>query len=179
MPFEPAGDTARWRIIYDLLIKASIDQVITYQEMGEALALDPEADRHAIQMAVRRAAKEHEVTDGRALDVVPNTGYRIVTVPEHLTLAKRHQKKASRALARGQSKVEHVDLTGVDPETKRAFEVVALAFQMQADFNRRLEANQKKLARQVDAAASAQERTAEDIADLRLRLARLEADTES
>jgi siderophore synthetase component len=176
MPFKPAGEVARWRIVYDLLRKASVDQVITYEEMGAALDLDPDAARHVIQMAVRRAAREHEVADGRALDVVPNAGYRIVTVPEHLTLAKRHHKKASRSLARGQSKVEHVDLTGVDPETRRAFEVVALAFQMQADFNRRVESNQKKLARQVSAAASAQERTAEELADLRSRLARLESE---
>lgn len=179
MPFEPAGETARWRIIYDLLLKASVDQVITYEEMGHALNLDPEADRHAIQMAVRRAAREHEVNEGRALDVVANQGYRIVTVPEHLTLAKRHQRKAGRSLARGQSKVEHVDLTGVDPETRRAFEVVAIAFQQQQDFIRRIDANQKKLARQVTAAASAQERTEDEIAELKARLARLEGDTET
>lgn len=179
MPFEPAGDTARWRIVYGLLVKASVDQVITYEDMGNALNLDPDGDRHAIQMAVRRAAKEHEVLDGRALDVVPNAGYRIVTVPEHLTLAKRHHKKASRSLARGQSKVDHVDLTGVEPETRKAFEIVAQAFQMQADFNRRVEANQRKLSRQVANASSAQKRTDDEIAELKARLAQLEADTES
>jgi hypothetical protein len=173
-PFRPAGDSARWRLIYDLLVKADAGSTVTYEAMGFALGLDPVADRHVIQMAVRRAAREHEVQDGRALDAVPNVGYRIVLVPEHLVLARRHQKKAGRSLARGQSKVEHVDLSGVDPELRRAFEVVAIAFKMQADFNKRLDIRQKRLERQVTAAMSAQEHTSEEIAELRERLEKLE-----
>lgn len=174
-PFEPSGDRARWQIIYDLLVKADVDETVTYEAMGTVLGLDPDEDRHAIQMAVRRAAREHEVTDNRALDAVPNVGYRIVPAPEHLTLARRHQRKAGKSLDRGLSKVQHVDLSGLDPEMRRAFEVVAIAFRMQADFNQRLDIRQKKLERQVEAAASVQEHTSEEIAQLRLRLDRLEA----
>lgn len=175
-PFEPVGDTARWRVVYGMLLKAATGSTVTYEAMGGALHLDPDDDRHTIQMAVRRAAREHEVADGRALDAVPNVGYRIVEVPEHLVLARRHQKKAGRSLARGQSKVEHVDLSGVDPDTRRAFEVVAIAFKMQADFNRRLDIRQKRLESQVQAAVSAQEHTSDEIAELRERLEKLEAE---
>jgi hypothetical protein len=175
-PFQPAGETARWRIIYDLLLKTATGSTITYAELGAALDLDPDDDRHIIQMAVRRAAREHEVAEGRALDVVTNVGYRIVHVPEHLILARRQQRKAGRALERGRSKVDHVDLTGVDSETRRAFEIVAQAFALQADFNRRLDIRQKRLEKQVNAAMSAQQANADELADLRARLERLEAE---
>jgi len=177
-PFVPAGDQARWRTVYELLTKAAVDDTITYEELGEALDLDPADGRHAIQMAVRRAAREHEVKDNRALDAVPNVGYRIVRVPEHLDLAQRHQRKSGKSLERARSKVDHVDLSGVDGETRRAFEVVAQAFALQADFNRRLDIRQKKLEQQVSAATSAQEHTAEEVAELRTRLERLEAERE-
>jgi hypothetical protein len=177
-PFDPVGERARWRVVYDLLAKADADETITYEDLGDALDLDPVSDRHAIQMAMRRAAKEHEVKDNRALDVVPNVGYRIVRVPEHLDLAQRHQRKAGKSLERGRSKVDHVDLSGADPDMRRAFEVVAQAFALQADFNRRLDIRQKRLEQQVASATSAQEHTAEEIAELRSRLEKLEAERE-
>lgn len=177
-PFTPAGDQARWRTLYDLLTKASVGQVVSYEEMGAALDLDPDGDRHAIQMALRRAANEYEKVDSRALDVVPNEGYRVVEPGEHLVLARRHQQKAGKSLDRGRSKVEHVDLSGVDLDMRRAFEVVAQAFALQADFNRRLDIRQKKLEQQVAVAQSAQAHTSEEIAKLRERLERLEAERE-
>jgi hypothetical protein len=177
-PFEPSGDRARWCVVYDLLVRAAIDETVTYEDLGSALDLDPAGDRHAIQMAVRRAAREHEVKDNRALDAVPNVGYRIVRVPEHLDLARRHQRKAGKSLERGRSKVDHVDLSGVDGDTRRAFEVVAQAFALQADFNRRLDVRQKRLEQQVAAAQSAQEHTSDELTDLRARLERLEAERE-
>lgn len=174
MPFEPAGDRARWRIVYDLLKATPENGRVTYESLGAALDLDPRQDRHLIQMAVRRAAKEHEVMDNRALDSVRNIGYRVVTVPEHLVLARRHQKKAGKSLERGRSKVVYVDLSGVDEQTRQGFELVAHAFAMQADFNRRMDVSQKRLKRQVEAAMSATESTAEELAELRARLERLE-----
>jgi hypothetical protein len=177
-PFTPVGDQARWRILYDLLVKAGVGDVVTYGAMGGALDLDPDEDRHAIQMALRRAAREYEVMDSRALEAVPNEGYRVVEPQRHLVLARQHQKKAGRSLDRGRSKVEHVDLAGVDDETRRAFELVVVALARVAEFNQRLDIRQKKLERQVEAAQSAQEHTSEELADLRARLEKLEAERE-
>lgn len=175
-PFEPLGDRARWRLIYDLLVKAETGEVITYQQLAEELGLDADADRHAIQMAVRRAAREHEEVDKRALDVLPNTGYVIVPAPEHLRLARGHQRRANRALARGHSKVVHVDLSGLEPETRHAFEIVARAFAMQMDFNKRFDVRQAKLEGAVNAMSQRAQRTDEEISELKARLARLEGD---
>jgi hypothetical protein len=173
-PFVPVGDQARWRVIYALLTPLSVDDVLTYEQIGQALDLDPEADRHAIQMSMRRAAREYETEASRALDVIPNVGYRVVATPEHLVLAKRQQKRAGKALARGHSKVIHVDLSSVEPEVRTAFQVVAQAFAMQMDMNRRLTGRQDKLEKAVKEIAGRSERSESEVAELRDRLARLE-----
>lgn len=173
-PFTPRGTRARWRIIYDLLCAAKVDDIVTYEQLAEALELDPDSDRHTVQMAVRRAAQEHEQADKRALDVVPNVGYRIVRAPEHLTLARRHQKRSSRALVRGHSKAVNVDLSNVDDATRHALEMVARAFSMQMDFNRRFDVRQKRLEDAVSAVNERTERTEAEMTELRARLERLE-----
>ncbi len=173
-PFVAKGEQARWRTIYALLQPLQVDAVLTYEQIGDALELDPSEDRHTIQMAVRRAAREFETEDKQALDVVPNIGYRVVPAPEHLVLAKRQQRRAGKALARGHSKVIHVDLDGLDPEVRTAFQVVAQAFAMQMDMNRRLSGRQDKLEKAVKDIAGRSERSEGEVAELRARLERLE-----
>jgi hypothetical protein len=177
-PFQPSGEQARWRVAYGVLQAAEVNSVVTYDELGEALSLDPDRDRHAIQMAIRRAAQELEEQDKRAIDAIPNKGYRIVEAPEHLVLARRHHRKAGRSLARGHSKAVNVDLTGVDPDVRRALEVTAQAFSLQMDFNRRFAVRQSQLEQAVreitDTQTTDRQRSADDIAMLRERIERLE-----
>lgn len=175
-PFQPIGAKARWRIVYELLRKIGTGDVLTYEEIGGALNLDADDDRHLIQMAVRRAAREYEEADNRALEAVPNTGYRVVEAPEHLRLAKGQQKRASKALARGHSKVVHVDLSGVEPATRQLFEATVRAFTMQMEFNKRFDVRQKRLEQALDDMTQRTDRTEQEIADLKARLARLEGD---
>lgn len=173
-PFQPVGERARWVEVYDLLCGASIGDVITYERLGEVLDLDASLDRHRIQMAVRRAAQEHERQDKRALDSVTNVGYRIVEAGEHIMLAKRHQSRASKALVRGHSKAINVDVSGLDAETRGALETVARAFALQMEFNRRFDVRQKRLVAAVSAATTRVDRSEQEIVELRARLDRLE-----
>jgi hypothetical protein len=177
-PFEPAGEQARWKTVYAILRDAPVDSLVTYDQMAEALALDPDKDRHAVQMAMRRAAQELEREDKRTVDVVRNEGYRVVEPREHLSLARRHQKKAGRSLARGQSKVTNVDLSGVDPEVRHALEITAQAFALQMDFNRRFAVRQSRLEQAVKDIAGTQsadrKRSDEEVAALKERIERLE-----
>lgn len=179
-PFQPAGDRARWRIVYDLLRNTGVGEVLTYEAIGEALSLDPEGDRHRIQMAIRRAAREYEVTDNHAIEAVANEGYRVVEAIRHLDLARGQAGRAKRALVRGQSKVVHVDLAALQPEARRAFEVVAAAFAAQIEFNKKFDLRQKRLEDAFDAIAArtdkAEQRTEQEIADLKARLAKLEGE---
>src|SRR5260370_9864402 len=109
-PFTPHGDRARWRIIYDMLVKAGTGDVVTYQTIAGALGLDADADRHKIQMDMRRAAKEHLENDLRSVAAVPNEGYRIVETPRKLELARNHQANAFRSVRRGRAHVSYADL---------------------------------------------------------------------
>lgn len=173
-PFQPIGAEARWRVVYDLLSAAPTGDLVTYDEMAQALDLDPLKNRPTIQAAVRRAAKEHERSDKRAIDAVPNAGYRVVEVAEHLQLARRYQKRAGNALASGHSKAVNVDLNGADPEVRHALEVVAQAFSMQMDFNRRFDVRQRKLEQTVAQIVNRESRSQAEIEELRSRLERLE-----
>lgn len=177
-PFEPVGELPRWRVLYDLLVLVPTDGILTYDRMAEALGLDAATDRHAIQMAMRRAARELLEQDRRAVDVVPNRGYRVVKAPEQMTLAKRQQRRSSRALKRGHDQVTHVDLSQLDPDTRGAFEVVARAFAAQMDINRRLDIGQRRLREAVESVTERQDRSDEEIARLRERLERLEGGAE-
>lgn len=177
-PFQPVGERARWATIYDLLCKVEVGGVLTYVDMAAALNLDADIDRHTLQLAMRRAAQELEEVDKKVADSVRNIGYRIVEPPEQLGLARRHQRKAGRSLRRGQSKAVNVDFNAVDAETRKAFEIVAAAFAVQMDFNRRLDVRQRNLEKAVEAVTRQttvqQERTDAELVELRGRLARLE-----
>lgn len=173
--FEALGTEARWRTIYQLLKSCTAGDLLTYEQMGEALELDQVLKRQTIRVALYRAAKEFEQVDKHAVEAVPNVGYRVVEVQEHLTLAQRQQKRAGRALRRGHSKVVNVDFNGVDPQVRQGFEVVARAFSMQMDFNRRFDVRQKRLESVVRQTGERTERNEAEIAELKERLARLEA----
>lgn len=173
--FLPTGDTARWRVLYELLRATEIDGVLTYDQMAAALNLDPVTDRHSIQMAMRRAAKEHEEVDKRSIDVVPNTGYRVVQPRENLGLARRQQRRSNRALARGHSKAVNVDLSSLDPETRKALEMVGRAFAVQMEFNRRTDVRQARLEEALATVNRRVERSEEEYAELKARLERLES----
>lgn len=173
-PFEPTGRQARWRTLYEQLNKLDVGAVLTYEEMGKLLDLDPVSDRHALQMAMRRAAHELEQLDKHAVDAVPTVGYRVVTASEHVGLAKRHQGKADRSLVRSYSKVVNVDLNGASPELRRVVDVCAAVLAAQMDFNRRMDLRQSNLERALETVATKTDRTEEELTELRERLARLE-----
>lgn len=173
--FKPIGDRARWLDIYDLLRAAQINEVVTYESMAEAIGLDPDKDRTTIQGVVRRAAKEYEQVDKRAIVAVANEGYRVVEPQEHLGLARRHQKRSSRSLTRGHSKAVNVDLSKIDPETRKALDVVANVIAMQQDFARRAEAKLSSHDRAIKSLVEAKERTDSERDEFRARLEKLEA----
>ena len=172
-PFQPAGSEARWVTIYNHVTNMTTGDVVTYEDLGRLLDLHPEDDRHAMQMAVRRAAKESLLQDKRALEAIPNKGYRIVEPEEHLRLAKVQQKKSRRALVRGEQTATNVDFNGMDPEVRHAFEVVAQAFAMQQEFMRRMDVRQKRIEQAV-AEVRNTKAEASDVEALQSRLDRLE-----
>lgn len=179
-PFEPIGKQARWKTVYEILRKTGTGDVITYDVLGEALGLHPVRERVKIVQAVRRAAKEHETEDKRAIEPVYGKGYRPVDPRGQLELARGQQKRAGRALSRGHSKAVNVDLNGVEPQVRGALEALGKAFVLQMDFNKRFEKKQERLEETVreiaDSQAEDRKRTDDELSELRARLARLEGE---
>jgi hypothetical protein len=172
-PFTPIGPTARWKAVYaDVLLKKTRGQTATYAEIGKVLDLDPESDRHTIQMSVRRAAQELLRENDTALEAVNNVGYRLVQPDEHSGLAKKQQRRAKKSLQRGHDQVVHVDFSKMDPEARKAVEVMANAFAMQLEFNRRLDVRQQNLEKAVGAVVTRQEKSEQEIQELREELER-------
>lgn len=177
-PFTPAGDHARWRTLYDLLCEREIGEVLTYEEMGEALGLDAKRDRQVMQLAMRRAIRELEVNNSRTTDAVTNIGYRIIEPAEHLSLARRHQGKAKRSVVRAHNKVESADRNLIrDPAVVRALEVAAHILADQQEMMKRMDLRQGNLEKAVASVAQKTERNEDELVELRERLARLEAKT--
>ena len=178
-PFVPVGERARWRVIYDLLIEMQVGDVLTYNKMAMALELDPHADRHTLQVAMRRAADEYLMSHNHAVEAVINKGYRVVEAPEHVHLAQKHQKRSRRALVRGHKTIVHVDMEALDEETRKAFDIVAAALAAQMDFSRRLDIRQRFLEKSLkevqEGQQQAQQRTQEELRAMQERLERLEA----
>jgi hypothetical protein len=173
--FAPVGERARWRVVYDLLTATETNGIVSYAEMAEALALDADKDRALICSTMGRAAREHEQLDHRAVQSVPNVGYRVVEPQEHLGLARRHQKRSRRSLVRAHSKAVNVDMSKIEPNARRALELVGLVISQQLDFNQRTEQKLKAHAETIAVLTQAVERTEAEREDIRKRLERLEA----
>lgn len=171
--FQPIGDRARWRICYDVLKQHDIGDIIRYETVQRAL--DDGAGIEEVQQSVRRASLEFLEADHRALDNVPGEGYRVVHAEEHLELARRDQRRSHKALARGHSLVVHADMNLIDdPLIRQSFGRVAQAFQLQMEFNRRMDVRQEELEAAITLVHVQSEKTAEEVAELKARLARIE-----
>lgn len=173
--FKPVGERARWLDVYDLLQAAEVNSIVTYDAMATALGLDADKDRTLLQGVMRQAAKHHEKVDKRAVVAVANKGYRVVEPSEHLGLARRHQVRSARSLKRGHSKAVNVDLSKIEPEARKALEMVAQVISLQMDFNRRAESKLAAHDRAIAALTAATERTEAEREEFRERLERLEA----
>lgn len=173
-PFKPVGDEPRWRTLYSLLRNTPPGGLLTYQQMADALGLDPARHRPTMASAMRRAAEEYQEVDRRAIEVVRDEGYRVVEAGEHLRLARVHNKRAGTQLEIAYSTATKVDLSNMDPEVRNGLEVLARGFMEQMEINRRLSARQRRTERALDAVAQRSGRTEEELAEMRDRLAALE-----
>lgn len=178
-PFKPAGDRARWKIIYDVLSAAKPGDTVTYKDMAAKLDLDPVQDRHVIQMAVRRAAREYLTVNLNSLKAVPNVGYAVIEPSKKLALAEDFEKKGRKAIRRGKAHVDYVDVSALDADTRQMFEIMAWKFGQQDEAIRRLSVKQKRMQRQVEAAVSISEQTSGELEELRKRLEKLESERET
>lgn len=149
-PFAPKGEIAQWRIIYRLFQQAATDQTLTYEQLGDALELDPADDRHRIQAAARKAAKQFLDVNDRAVEVVPNVGYKVVPAVRQIPMAGQQVDRAGRALDRGRALTTHVRMEELTEQERQIVNTMALGFAQVAEWarqiGRRVENHEDRLA---------------------------------
>lgn len=110
-PFEPKGDVAEWRVVYDRLKELRPGDTITTEDLEELLGRPLGQNRSPVY----RATRELETNNSRTIATVRGTGYRIVEPSEHLGLGLSHSSRARRQLRRGLQRSESADRRGLTP----------------------------------------------------------------
>lgn len=159
-------------IIMDLFSGRATGDVITYSEIQAALGT---LDRRAAQSAVNAAKRGLLVERAIAVDAVENEGYRIAAPAEHLTLARRHQKRSNRSLLRGRNTTNHVDVRGLTEDQRAALVQAGRALDYLLREQRRLNIRQANLERSLSSVVERQERSEGETRELQDRMARIEA----
>ena len=169
--FEPVGAMSRRDLVIEHLAAAEYNEVIGYDLLAEAL---DGVDRSVVQMAVNAAKPTLEKEHRKAVVAVPNVGYRVVQPGEHMSLAVAHQKKSRRSLVRSLSKVANVELSKLTDGERTAVTLAATSLALQVDYIRRNDLRAARHEKALEAVTSTSDRTAEEVAELRARLERLE-----
>lgn len=138
MPFKPKGDTARWRTIHDLFLRTPVGETLEYQAVAEALDLDPDTDRARIQNAARQAREKLLTQHQRAVEVIPDIGYKIVPAVQQIPLAGKQVERASNALDRGRELTSNVRLDELSEGERRVVHSMTMAFSQVAEWARQI-----------------------------------------
>ena len=137
-PFKPAGEIAQWRIVYDIFAATDVDATVTYETLADALDLRGDGDRVRIQAAARQAAKHMLAQQDRAVETIPQVGYRVVPAIRHIPLAGQQVERAGRALDRGQALTTHVRLDELSESERQIVQGMALMFAQVGEWTRQI-----------------------------------------
>lgn len=173
-PFRPAGTRARWRVLYDLVRRVDVGDTLTYVAMADALDMHERRDRDKLQVAFRRAAEELLQEDSRAVEAIANVGYRVVQAREHLRLAEHHKTKAGNELVRGRDTLARVDRTGLNPSAQQMVLYAFSALSALVERVERTDLRQQRLEEAMEETVQRQDRSTEELADLRARMEAME-----
>lgn len=158
-------------LVLEVLAAAEYGEVVPYDAISEVA---DGVDRRGVQSLVGRVKRRLEREHSKAVEAVANEGYRVVNPSEHLRLARGHQSKSRKSLARAQSTVLHVDASKLTDGEKVAVTVAATALAAQLTYMRQNDIRVGRLEKAAEVIGTAQERSAEEIAALRDRLDKLE-----
>lgn len=138
MPFLPKGETAQWRVIYRLLKDTKVGETVTYQTLAAAIEVNEGTDRHRVQDAARKAGRHLLQVDDRAIEVVPEVGYRVVEAPRQIAMAGNQMERASRSLDRGHELTTHIRMDELSPQERQVVQAMALGFAQVAEWARQI-----------------------------------------
>lgn len=173
--FQPLGDVSRRQMVVDFFGDQPEGTVIAYETLEELLGVDRATCRSAVNAAKPGLERHHF----KSVVAVRGVGYRIVHANEHLAVARVHQKKSLRQLGRAKSPLDFVDLSKLTEGERAAIVLGVTSIGMQMEYARRFDIRQTRLEAAQARTATVVQRSEEEIAELKLRLARLEATDEA
>lgn len=143
----PAGERARWEIVYDAMTKLELGASIGYDELGTLLSLDPQdaRDKQKIAAASRKAVDQLRQRAHKVAVMVRGQGFMIAEPEQVLMIANRHQKRAVTEIENGHHKVETIDLDSLDVTTRRLVEATVMGFARQEHMMRQFDVRQQRL----------------------------------
>ncbi|WJK33109.1 hypothetical protein [Solwaraspora sp. WMMA2065] len=122
--------------------------ILSYDEMGQLLDLDP-ADhtggRQAIHAAARKAAEVLLTRHRTVFTVARGRGYQHARPDQVLDLAHRHQARAVAEVTDAHTKVGTIDLTRLDVTAARLVQATATGLAHQTAMMRQLDVRQNRL----------------------------------
>ncbi len=155
-PFQPKGDVAEWRMVYDHARTLNPGDLITYTELAAILGLPDDADRDRLRKPVYRAQRELELNDRRTLVNVVNEGYRMAKATEHGDLAKHHTKKAIRQHRKAIRRGDAADRSLLTPEEAKQIDGIVMTSQRTLDAVKQINRRTEKIDQAVAAAHTAE-----------------------
>jgi hypothetical protein len=138
MPFAPKGEVAQWRIIYRLFQDTPVGETITYQTLAAAIDVDATEDRHRVQAAARKAGRHLLEVDDRAIEVVPDVGYRAVGAQRQIGMAGNQVERATNSLDRGKELTTHIRMDELSETERQVVQAMALGFAQVAEWARQI-----------------------------------------
>lgn len=164
--FEPKGDVAEWKLIYDLISDLNVGDIVTYDELTEVLGRDFLRSRGPFH----KANKELLANEKRGLLNVKNKGYRVVSAAEHESAAKDQHRYAKRRLRKSKHWLANTDRSELPPEVAERFDRLESTLDRQIDFTRRLDQRVQRVEKALEASRSEQ---ADQAAETTERLGKL------
>lgn len=137
-PFKPKGETAQWRIVYDIFRSTPEGATVTYDQLAEPLAMDPRRDRHRIQAAARKAATHLLEKDNRAIEVHTETGYVMVPANRQIHMAGKQIERATHHLDRGKDLTTFIQVDDLNDRERGIVQAMLLGFSQVGEYTRQL-----------------------------------------
>lgn len=174
-PQAPERKTQR-QTLYELLRQAQPGELLDWERLGAAIGIDGSQckERARISVPLRNAIRDLEDNDHRSAANERGHGYRILSQEQRLDLAHQHQHRATTEIEHARRHVDGVDLSAMDPNTRRAFQITALALTEQQQTMQRFDIRQKQLEYSLDLMRNQQVTTGQTVDEMAQRLAALE-----
>lgn len=127
-PFAPRGDKSLRVIVTEMAADGRYNDVITFEQLGKALDLDPDDvnGRNQIRQAVSTARPVLLKRHGRVLISDRGRGYRIGRPGEYAGVAEAYRDRGQRQFTKALAVIEHAPEADMTPEELRRHRAVGV-----------------------------------------------------